>query len=77
MLQSESLHFDGTGGFSVGDSEHIQFRPGNRSRFASDSINGHTALLESLIPEGVSPVKRAVIERLVTLWLADSRLDVA
>lgn len=76
MLQSESLHFDGTGGFSVGDSEHI-LRSGNRSRFASDSTNGHTALLESLIPEGVSPVKRAVIERLVTLWLADSRLDVA
>jgi hypothetical protein len=34
-------------------------------------------LLENLIPENVSPAKKAVIERLITLWVADSRLDVA
>jgi hypothetical protein len=34
-------------------------------------------LLENLVPENVSPAKKAVIERLITLWVADSRLDVA
>jgi hypothetical protein len=34
-------------------------------------------LLESLIPEDVSPAKKAVIERLIALWVADSKLDVA
>ncbi len=38
---------------------------------------GMNMLAESLIPEGVSPAKRAVIERLIALWLDDSKLDVA
>jgi hypothetical protein len=77
MLQSESFHFDSTDGFSVREGEYPQSRAGNRSRFILDSTNNRTALLESLMPDGVSPAKRAVIERLVTLWLAESRLDVA
>jgi len=35
------------------------------------------ALLEALIPAGVSPAKQAVIEQLVTLWLSKAKLDVA
>lgn len=35
------------------------------------------ALLEALVPAGVSAAKRAVIERLITLSLTNQKLDVA
>ena len=38
---------------------------------------GTSQLIESLIPEGVSPAKRAVLERLVTLWLTNPKPDMA
>lgn len=34
-------------------------------------------LMQRLVPEDVSPVKRAVIERLVTVWISERRHSVA
>ncbi len=34
-------------------------------------------LMERLLPEDVSPVKRAVVERLVTVWISERRHSVA
>lgn len=35
------------------------------------------ALMESLMPKGISPAKQAVIERLIEMWVAKSEFDVA
>lgn len=52
-------------------------RQGNPSRFLADQPSQIDELIDSLMPEGVSPNKRAVIEQLVTLWQAKSTLDIA
>jgi hypothetical protein len=38
---------------------------------------GTSQIVESLMPDGVSPAKRAVIERLVTLWATNPKPDMA
>ncbi len=38
---------------------------------------GASQITESLMPEGVSPAKRAVIERLITLWVTNPKADIA
>jgi hypothetical protein len=39
--------------------------------------SGFDPVLEALIPQGISPTKRAIIERLITLWVEKSEKSVA
>jgi hypothetical protein len=49
----------------------------------SRKVSGHpgrgstNSLVEALIPEKISPAKRAVIEQLVSLWLSQPKTDIA
>lgn len=75
MLQPEPLHLENLIRL-VNPSEIVAQRPGRQNSVLAEAQGGDS-LLESLIPEGVSPAKRAIIERLIALWVADSKLDVA
>ena len=48
----------------------------NQSRFVAESSDT-AALVESLMPKGISASKQAIIERLIEMWVAKAELDVA
>ena len=48
---------------------------GNQSRFLTESSDT-AALIESLMPQGISSSKQAVIERLIEMWVAKAELDI-
>jgi hypothetical protein len=48
----------------------------NQGHFAAESSDT-SALVESLMPKGISSSKQAVIERLIEMWVAKAELDVA
>ncbi len=75
MLQPDPLHLESLTRV-LNRSEVISHKPGKRTTVLAEA-QGIDSLFESLIPEGVSPAKRTVIERLITLWLTESKLDVA
>jgi hypothetical protein len=75
MLQPEPLHLENLTRPSP-RFEAVNHKSVRQSKTLGE-VQGMNLLAESLIPEGVSPAKRAVIERLITLWLNDSKLDVA
>ncbi|WP_146141314.1 hypothetical protein [Stenomitos frigidus] len=48
----------------------------NQSRFLAVSSDTD-ALVESLMPQGLSPNKEAIVKRLIEMWVAKAELDVA
>ncbi|MGI0488007.1 hypothetical protein ACN4EK_21420 [Pantanalinema rosaneae CENA516] len=47
--------------------------PPQRSQVVANSANVHRdALINSLVPEGLSPNKRAIVEHLITTWLQNA-----
>lgn len=59
---------------------HSPVQPKVRSEKSNLAATEHsfpTELLQTLIPPGLSPNKRAIVEQLVTAWLAQSAQDVA
>ncbi|WP_421655593.1 hypothetical protein [Leptothermofonsia sp. ETS-13] len=77
MRQLNSIHSESMGRYPVDGGEYAQSQVTSQSQSFTSAVQKRTDLLEFLMPEGVSPAKQAIIERLVTLWLADSKLDVA
>ncbi|UBF28979.1 hypothetical protein K9N68_14730 [Kovacikia minuta CCNUW1] len=75
MLQPEPLHVENLTRL-LNRSEVYPHKPVKHNSVLAEA-QGADSFIESLIPEGVSPAKRAVIERLITLWLANAKLDVA
>ncbi|XGV99138.1 MAG: hypothetical protein ACAF41_09390 [Leptolyngbya sp. BL-A-14] len=75
MLRPEHRQFDSLDRLSVhSDRETIQ--PARQSRLVAEASDTE-ALMESLMPKGISPAKQAIIERLIEMWVAKSELDVA
>lgn len=48
----------------------------DQNRFSAEPSDT-AALVESLMPQGISSSKQAVIERLIEMWVAKAELDVA
>jgi hypothetical protein len=73
-LQSDSLNR------ASSPTNRASLQPGKQSR---SLVEGRVesaevdALMASLVPQGTSPAKQAIIERLVTLWVAKVEQGIA
>ncbi len=77
MIQLNSPYSGSTGRYLVEGGEYTQSLGSNQGRSSMSPNQKQAELLRSLMPEGISPAKQAIIERLVALWVADSKVDVA
>ncbi|MBW4692567.1 MAG: hypothetical protein KME27_12460 [Lyngbya sp. HA4199-MV5] len=75
MLRPEHRQFDSLDRFTA-PSERGTLQADRQTRLVEEASDVE-ALMESLMPKGVSPAKQAVIERLIEMWVAKSELDVA
>ncbi|MBW4471831.1 MAG: hypothetical protein KME45_15675 [Stenomitos rutilans HA7619-LM2] len=75
MLRPEHRQFDSLDRLTA-PSDRGTLPSGRQTRLL-DEASDVEALMKSLMPEGISPAKQAVIERLIEMWVAKSELDVA
>ncbi len=75
MLQPESLPSDVLNRIAH-CSGYASVQASKQKQVPVEPSVADVAFIETLIPKGVSPAKRAVIERLATLWLTGNELDV-
>ncbi len=77
MLQPNSLYASHPVNATAGSGQSPQAWFSSQTINSEDLSGKREALLQSLMLDDLSPAKRAVIERLVTLWLSNQRLDAA
>lgn len=77
MLQPNSLYASNPASGMAGGGQSLQAWFSSQTTNSEDVSGKREALLQSLMLDDLSPAKRAVIERLVTLWLSNQRLDAA
>lgn len=72
MLQPESLHLQGLAWLSHITSPQAVSKTASRRESQVNSMTVDT-LMKQLVPADISPNKRAIAERLITLWLEQAR----
>lgn len=75
MLRPEHRQFDSHDRLTT-HADPATLHADKQTRLVADASDTQ-ALMESLMPKGISPAKQAVIERLIEMWAAKSELDVA
>ncbi len=78
MFRPEHLQADHLN-YSSSHLDRSSVASSSQSRVLAENSNAANvdALVESLMPKGLSPNKQAVIEQLIMMWVAKSELDVA
>jgi hypothetical protein len=79
MLHPDRLQSD-TLNRASSPTNRASLQPGKQSRSLAEAYAEPLevdALMASLVPQGTSPAKQAIIERLITLWVAKVEQGVA
>jgi len=76
MLQPEFLHSENLAHLAHYATDRATAQSVKSAAVAVEPAE-RDALLEALIPVGISPAKQAVVEQLISLWRSKAKLDVA